>query len=211
MHPFDVYLELAEVIGALSIFRTEEFEGKCELPEFDYRSPAQGFLRGIEIIRDLIPSVWNDFVDEVLFKVDADEPAIMSVDFSKEWLGSEWRLYFGVEKPDGVELDESELFSDLKEHCKIAPRRSVGKIVAQATDGFSLQVLPRIPDILPNKDTRIYFEIDFSSMPDLIDPLRRFQILSYRWVRARSKHDSLNIYLNAVRRPYAQRTGQTTK
>ncbi len=211
LHPFDVYLELAQLIGALSIFRTEEFEGLCELPKFNYRSPATGLLLGHKIVRDLIPQIWHEDVEESIFEVDATQPALASARFSSEWLSSEWRVYLGIEKPDDRVIDEMELHTDLREHFKLSPEKSIERIVIQALDGFSIRTLARTPDRLRSKESRIYFEVDLSNKPDLKAQLSRGEVLSYQWVRNRAKHDSLTMVLSAVRKPYAQRLDLTSK
>jgi type VI secretion system protein ImpJ len=154
IHPYGVYLELARLVGRLSIFGATR--RPPELPRYDHDDLAGCFFR-LKQEADVLLNI----VVEPEYK---ERPFVgagmrMQVALEPDWLLSVWEMYIGVQSP----LDSEDCIRLLTRpgelDMKVGSSDRVDAIFRMGLAGLSFHHRPRPPRALPAMPGLIYFQI----------------------------------------------------
>lgn len=155
VHPFQAYVELARIVGQLSIFDRDRRVG--EIPSYDHDDLGPLF-RGLRLrIEQLINAV-RDYEFEQRYFVGVGLG--MQVTLESKWFNSDWQWFIGVNKGELSEAECRELLSSGQLDWKFGSSRQVELLFKHRAAGLQLLPLERSIRALPSRRDWLFYEVD---------------------------------------------------
>ncbi len=160
VHPFTAYLELARLVGQLSIFARERRIG--DIPSYDHDDLARIFAYLRQRIEALINTV-RDYEYEQRYLVGVGLG--MQVTLEPKWFNSDWQWYIGVNKGELTEQECRELLSAGMLDWKFGSSRQVEILFKNRAAGLNLIAVERQIRALPARRDWVFYEVDRRDSP----------------------------------------------
>jgi type VI secretion system protein ImpJ len=154
VHPFDAYLELAQLVGRLSIFGATR--RPPPLPRYDHDDLGVCFFRAKQHVDALL-----DFFVEPDYK---ERPFVgaglrMQVALEPAWLESVWQIYIGVQSTLEAEECVRLLTKPGQLDMKVGSSDRVDTIFRMGLAGLQFDHSQNPPRALPSAPGLIYFQV----------------------------------------------------
>lgn len=175
VHPFTAYLELARLVGQLSIFRKER--RPPEIPNYDHDDLGRIFQYIKAQILVLLDSI-ADYEYEMRWFVG--ESHGMQVSLESRWLGAEWTWFVAVHRGGMSERDCIAMLSPGALNWKLGSARQVESLFRHRQVGLELQALPQAPRALPVNRDFTYYEVTRNATNDAWRDVLETQTLAMR-------------------------------
>jgi type VI secretion system protein ImpJ len=158
VHPLDSYMELARIVGQLSIVGPQR--RPPEIPKYDHDDLGTCFWRAKQYIDYLI-----SLTVEPKYK---ERPFIgaglrMQVALEPSWLESIWQMFVGVQSPLATEETIRLITRAGQLDMKIASSSRVDEVYRLGEAGLRFAHSPRPPRALPTVPGLVYFQINRES------------------------------------------------
>ena len=168
LHPHDVFVVLARLVGHLSVFHDDLVPGV--LPEYDHDHPGASFSRmrsRIELLLDAMRPmayVERPFVR----KKDTRGHEGLEVELDRRWIDDNLEMYVAFQSAE-MEIEEVEryIYNQLK--FKLGSPSRAPRIANIAVRGLRLQIKSVPAGTLPRRQGLHYFRIDKTIGPDRTD------------------------------------------
>jgi type VI secretion system protein ImpJ len=168
LHPYDVFIVLAQLIGHLSVFQDELVPGP--LPEYDHDRPGESFARlraRIEVLLDAMrPMAYVE--RRFARKKDARGHEGLEVELDRSWIDDNLEMYVGLFSQE-MEIQELERYIYSRLNLKLASPARAPRIANIAVRGLRLEVKSVPAGTLPRRQGLHYFRIDKTIGPDRAD------------------------------------------
>ncbi len=152
-HPEQVYLELMELAGQLTVFSVEVHPR--DLPAYDHRALSRTFAETEEVVRRLIEPPIVDKATRI--PLENKGGGMWLGRFTDErLLGPGTGLYLGIK----ADIEEQRLASELPAKAKLASLDAIDSLIANALRGVPLIYQRVPPPSLPIKSSYLYFQLD---------------------------------------------------
>jgi type VI secretion system protein ImpJ len=200
VHPLTAYVELARVVGQLSLFDPDT-RRPPDLPKYDHDDLGRCFYA----IKKYVDGLLDLFV-EPEFK---ERPFVgagfrMQVEIESSWLEPSWEMYIGVQSP----LEREECIRLLTTtgllDMKVGSARRVDAIFKIRDIGLRFASRPSPPRDLPRLPGLIYFQIDRDSEPEEWLYVQQSRSLAIRLNQANIEGDIQDKTIFTIRRPDGQ-------
>ncbi len=160
VHPLNAYLELARVVGRLSLF--SEQRRAQDLPIYDHDDLGNIFRTLRTRIEQLIFTV-RDYEFEQRFLVGVGLGMQASLD--AKWFHNDWEWFIGVDKGELNETEVRELLSAGQLDWKFGSARQVEVLFKNRAQGLQIAPLDRPVRALPSRRDWVYFEVQRNDSP----------------------------------------------
>jgi len=168
LHPFDIFVVLARLVGQLSVFHDELVPGP--LPAYDHDRPAESLdklRRRLLVLLDAmrpIAYVERPFVR----KKDERGRDGLEVELDRAWIDQNLEMYVGL-SCDDKDIDElyKHIYSTLD--MKLASPKRCPRIHNIAVRGLRLEIKSVPAGTLPRRPGLHYFRVDKTIGPDRTD------------------------------------------
>lgn len=160
LHPFDLYVELADAAGALSIC-DETLLSPEPLPRYDHDYPARALEALRDRVRRLLEWLSPENCEAVPFQAVSDARGVegLSVELKPAWIEQKLDMYIALESTEFERAD------DLLKHIyqnfdmKLGSPTRASQLVLDATQGLLLRARTA-PTGVPQRPGRHFFWID---------------------------------------------------
>lgn len=177
VHPLPAYLELARIVGQLSIFGAER--RPPDLPKYDHDDLGRCFYAAKQYIDALL-----NILIEPKYK---ERPFIgaglrMQVSLEPSWLEPVWQMFVGVQSPPTMSTEEViRLLTRAGQlDMKIGSSERVDDIYRLGEAGLRFAHSPRPPRALPTPPGLVYFQINRESQQQEWQKVQRSLTMAIR-------------------------------
>lgn len=150
MHPFTLYVKLAELMGNLSIY-TEE-DSFLQVPEYNHEQLGACFSTIWDKLSDLLQQIYDTVYEVGFFSVNADN--LLSCSVQPDWLKPHRKLYICF----GSSLPEEQVVKHVS-NLKVAPENLMTMLNERRLRGMKLQGPSHYVPGLPGGPNRHFFEL----------------------------------------------------
>lgn len=168
LHPYDVFLQLARLVGHLSVFHEDLVPGA--VPTYDHDRPGDSFdrlRRRIVILLDAMRPM--AYVERVFSrKRDASGREGLEVELERAWIDENLELFLAFTAPE-MEINELERHVKNTFNLKLASPTRAPRIATVAVSGLRFQLKAVPAGTLPRRQGLHYFKIDKTIGPDRVD------------------------------------------
>jgi type VI secretion system protein ImpJ len=168
LHPFELFVALARLVGHLSIFG-EELVPET-LPTYDHDHPGESIERlraRIVLLLDALRPA-NYAVRKFVRKKDERGREGFEVELDRKWIDDNLEIFVAFEDSN-MEIGELERFLRSTFDMKLASPSRAPRIHGTAVSGLRFQVKPVPAGTLPRRQGLHYFKIDKTIGPDRTD------------------------------------------
>lgn len=168
LHPYDMFLVLARLVGDLSVFHDDLVPGP--LPEYDHDQPGGGLdtlRRRLEVLLDALRPL--AYISRPFTrKKDEGGREGFEVELDRKWIDENLDMYVGFVS---AEHDSDEMYRHIRGtfDLKLASPRRAPRIAGTAVRGLGLQVKSVPAGTLPRRTDLHYFRIDKTIGSDRTD------------------------------------------
>ncbi len=155
VHPLAVYVELARIVGQLSIFSRER--RLTAIPPYDHDDLGPLFRQLRLRIEQLINAV-RDYEFEQRYFVGVGLG--MQVTLEPKWFNSDWQWFIGVNKGELSEAECRDLLSSGQLDWKFGSSRQVELLFKHRASGLQLIPVERSIRALPSRRDWLFYEVD---------------------------------------------------
>jgi predicted component of type VI protein secretion system len=168
LHPYDVFVLLARLVGHLSVFHDELVPGA--LPPYDHDRPGEALEQLRKRIVVLLEAMRPMAYIERRFarKKDARGKEGLEVDLDRSWIDQNLEMYVGLES-DEMDITELERYVYNKLNLKLASPTRAPRIANIAVRGLRLEVKSVPAGTLPRRTALHYFKINKTMGADRTD------------------------------------------
>lgn len=168
LHPYDVFVALAKLVGHLSIFHEELIPGP--LPEYDHDRPGESLDRIRRKVLERLDAIRPPRYVERLFARKKDEAGRdgLEVELDRVWVDQNLDLYVGLHA-EGKDDEEVYRFVYGTLDLKLASPKRSPRIHNIAVRGLGLQKKAPPAGTLPRRTELHYFRVDKTIGPDRTD------------------------------------------
>jgi len=168
LHPYDMFVVLARMVGQLSVFHDELVPGP--LPSYDHDRPADGLDRVRRRLLVLLDAMRPMAFIERPFARKKDERGQdgLEVELDRAWIDENLDMYVGL-RVDDQETEEVDQHVYGKLDMKLASPKRAPRIHNIAVRGLRLQVKAPPAGTLPRRQGLHYFRVDKTIGPDRTD------------------------------------------
>jgi type VI secretion system protein ImpJ len=168
LHPYDVFVALARLIGHLSVFQDELVPPP--LPAYDHDRPGASLdvLRArIELLLDAMrPMAYVE--RKFARKRDVRGHEGLEVELDRRWIDENLEMYVGLYSEE-METPELERFIYTRVNLKLASPTRAPRIADTAVRGLRLEIKSVPAGTLPRRQGLHYFRINKTIGPDRAD------------------------------------------
>lgn len=168
LHPFDVFVSLARLVGHLSIFGEERVPDALPIYDHDYPADAlDKIIRRIVLLLEALRPM-NYVVRPFSRQKDERGKEGLQVEIDRRWIDENLEIFVGFEEPN---MDSSDLERFIRStfDMKLASPSRAARIHGTAVSGLRFQLRPVPPGTLPRRQGLHYFKIDKTIGPDRTD------------------------------------------
>lgn len=163
VHPFDTYLALCRLIGALAIFSTNR---RCpKIDPYDHNDIGGRFARVGKIIKEFL-----HYVDKKTFDRRTFAPTAASLQLSCElperWIKESLKLYLAFEVSGAAAPVIEKWLGELPGRVKLVGQEGVDSVQGQVLPGVNFVRCVKTPRALPELTDVTYYAIDLVSSGD---------------------------------------------
>lgn len=168
LHPYDVFVMLARLIGHLSVFQDELVPGA--LPKYDHDRPGVSFGALCARIETLLDAMRPMAYVERVFtrKQDVRGHEGLEVELDRRWIDDNLEMYVALYS-DEMEIQELERFIYTRLNLKLASPSRAPRIADTAVRGLRLEIKSVPAGTLPRRQGLHYFRINKTIGPDRTD------------------------------------------
>lgn len=168
LHPFDMFVQLARLIGHLSVFHDDLVPGA--LPQYDHDHPGVCFDRVRRRLITLLEAMRPISYVERRFARTKDERGMegLEVELDRKWIDDNAEMFVGLTAED-MEINELERLIYGSLDMKLASPKRSPRIHNIAVRGLRLQVRAVPAGTLPRRQGLHYFKVDKTMGPDRTD------------------------------------------
>jgi len=189
LHPYDVFVLLARLIGHLSIFHEELVPGT--LPMYDHDQPGGAFeqlRRRIVILLEAMRPV--AYVERKFArKKDARNRDGLEVELDRSWIDDNLEMFVALHS-DEMDINELERHVYGKLNLKLASPTRAPRISNISVRGLRLEIKSVPPGTLPRRQGLHYFKINKTMGADRTDYWRECE--HERGIRVSIQEDQLS-------------------
>jgi type VI secretion system protein ImpJ len=168
LHPYDVYLVLARLVGHLSVFHDDLVPGP--IPVYDHDRPGECMdrVRAMVVVR--LEAMRPIAYVERPFAQKKDERGHegLEVELDRKWIDENLEIFVAFNAED-MEINEVERFIKGTFDLKLASPKRAGRIDITAVSGLRFQIKAVPAGTLPRRAGLHYFKIDKTIGPDRTD------------------------------------------
>ena len=168
LHPYDVFVLLARMVGHLSVFHDELVP--AALPSYDHDSPGESLeelrKRIVVLLEAMRPMAYVE--RRFARKKDARGKEGLEVDLDRSWIDRNLEMYVALES-DEMDINELERFVYNKLNLKLASPTRAPRIANIAVRGLRLEIKSVPPGTLPRRAALHYFKINKTMGADRTD------------------------------------------
>ncbi len=168
LHPYDVFLVMARLVGHLSIFGDDLVPGP--MPAYDQDRPGEALddlRRRIEMLLDAIRS-FKFFVRPFARKKDMLGREGLQVELDRKWIDENLELFVGL-TAEGMDINEVEKVVRGTLDMKLASPSRSSQIHNIAVRGLALSSKAPPAGTLPRRQGLHYFKVDKTIGPERTD------------------------------------------
>jgi type VI secretion system protein ImpJ len=152
LHPFVAYLEMAKIVGRITIFSSRNAP---DVPAYDHDDLGAVFHKLMNLITTGVNALRTyDFDQRYFSGMDMG----MQVQLDTKWFESHWHWFVGVHKGELTDQECEELLTSQLD-WKLGSRRHVEALFTKGAEGLNLTRLQRLPRALPVSREWVYFEV----------------------------------------------------
>jgi type VI secretion system protein ImpJ len=168
LHPFDVFVGFARLIGHLSVFHDDLVPG--EIPGYDHDHPGDSFDRLRRRIVVLLEAMRPIAYVERVFARKKDQRGLdgLEVELDRKWIDENLEMFVALHSAD-MEINEVERFIKNTFDLKMGSPSRASRIHGTAVSGLRLQIKAVPAGTLPRRQGLHYFRIDKTIGPDRTD------------------------------------------
>lgn len=168
LHPYDVFVSFARLVGHLSVFHEDLVPGP--LPLYNHDEPGDSIERLRQRILVLLDALRPTAYIERKFarKKDLAGKDGLEVELDRKWIDDNLEMFVALQA-ENKEINELEQFIYGKLNMKLASPTRSPKIANLAVRGLRLQVRAVRPGTLPRRQELHYFKVDKAVGPDRVD------------------------------------------
>jgi len=168
LHPFDVYVVLARLIGDLAVFHEDLVPGV--IPQYDHDHPGQCFAALRARLDALMEAVRPVRYASRPFerKKDSMNREGLEVELDRTWIDENLEMYVALHSEE-MDINEVERFIYDNLNLKLASPSRSPRISNIAVRGLRLQIKSVPAGTLPRRQGLHYFKIDKTIGPDRTD------------------------------------------
>jgi type VI secretion system protein ImpJ len=168
LHPYDVFVALAHLVGQLSVFHDDLVPGV--LPQYDHDRPGVSFDRLRARIEVLLDAMRPMAYVERRFgrKKDARGHEGLEVELDRKWIDENLEMYVALFAQE-MEIQELEKYIYSRLNLKLASPSRAPRIANIAVRGLRLEIKSVPAGTLPRRQGLHYFRIDKTIGPDRTD------------------------------------------
>lgn len=168
LHPYDMFVELCNIVGQLSIFHEELVPG--ELPLYDHDKPGLCYDALRRRIVNLLEAMRPMAYVERSFARKKDETGRegLEVELDRKWIDENLEMFLAFFSED-KDINEVERHVKATFDLKLASRKRAGRIHGTAVSGLRFQIKSVPAGTLPRRQGLHYFKIDKTIGPDRTD------------------------------------------
>jgi len=188
LHPYDVFVLLARLIGHLSIFHEELVPGP--LPMYDHDQPGAAFEQLRQRIVILLEAMRPVAYVERKFsrKKDARNRDGLEVELDRSWIDDNLEMFVALHS-DEMDINELERHIYGKLNLKLASPTRAPRISNISVRGLRLEIKSVPPGTLPRRQGLHYFKINKTMGADRTDYWRECE--HERGIRVSIQEDHL--------------------
>lgn len=168
LHPYDVFVLLARLMGHLSVFHEALVPGA--LPIYDHDQPGQALeqlRQRITILLDAMRPV--AYVERPFVrKKDARNREGLEVELDRSWIDENMEMFVALSS-DEMDVNELERFIYNKLNLKLASPTRAPRIANIAVRGLRLEIKSVPAGTLPRRQELHYFKVNKTIGPDRTD------------------------------------------
>lgn len=169
IHPFDMFVALARLIGHLSVFHDQLVPGP--LPQYDHDRPGASFdelKKRIGVLLDAMRP--TSYVERPFVrKPDQQGRVGLEVELDRKWIDENADLFIALVCPD-KDINELEKYIyGTTLNMKLASPIRAPRLANVAVRGLKLQIRSVPPGLLPRRQGLHYFKIEKLRGPDGVD------------------------------------------
>jgi len=168
LHPFDVFVTMARLIGHLSVFH--DALTPADVPTYDHDRPAASLLQmkaRIEILLDAMRPM-NYLARPFVRKRDNQNREGLEVELDREWIDGNLELYVGLSS-DEMDVGELERHIYGRLNLKLASLSRAPRISNIAVRGLKLDAKEVPAGTLPRRQGLHYYRISKAIGADHVD------------------------------------------
>ncbi|MHC4062966.1 MAG: type VI secretion system baseplate subunit TssK [Planctomycetota bacterium] len=168
LHPYDVFVALARLIGHLSVFHDDLVPET--LPVYDHDCPGESFARLRSRIEILLEAMRPMAYIERPFgrKKDARNREGLEVELDRRWIDENLEMFVGLYS-DEMEIQELERYIYNRLNLKLASPTRAPRIANIAVRGLRLEIKSVPAGTLPRRPGLHYFRINKTIGTDRTD------------------------------------------
>jgi len=168
LHPYDVYVAFARLVGHLSVFHDELVPEKP--PEYDHNRPGVSLSRLRTQIETLLDAMRPMAYAERRFsrKRDPQGHEGLEVELDRSWIDENLDMFIAMSSQE-MEIEEVERFIYSRLNMKLASPTRAPRIANIAVRGLRLQIKSVPAGTLPRRQGLHYFRVDKTIGPDRTD------------------------------------------
>lgn len=168
VHPFDVYLRLVEVAGALSIFGDADRDSPT-LDRYHHADCAKAFGTVCDYIAERLKLMFKQNYDHRVFHPSSERKGLYEAELPVEWLGPDWEIYLAVDRlgsdvaasSRSTKIDPS--LVSLPNEIKLVGQAGRENVFRGLIVGLPLVPLPGTPPALPAMTGTRFWRVDHES------------------------------------------------
>ncbi len=168
LHPYDVFVVLARLVGQLSVFHDDLVPG--DIPVYDHDRPGVAFgtvhKRIVLLLEAMRPMAYIE--RRFARKKDARGHDGLEVEIDRRWIDDNLEMYIGLHSED-MEIQEVERHVYSKLNLKLASPSRAPRIANIAVRGLRLEIKSVPAGTLPRRQALHYFRVNKTMGPDRTD------------------------------------------
>lgn len=168
LHPYDVFVSLARLIGHLSVFHDDLVPGA--IPAYEHDHPGDSFERLRRRIVILLEAMRPMAYVERHFTRKKDQRGLeaLEIELDRKWIDDNLEMFLAFAAED-MEVGELERFIKTTFDLKLASPTRAPRIHGTAVSGLRFQLKPVPAGTLPRRQGLHYFRIDKTIGSDRTD------------------------------------------
>jgi type VI secretion system protein ImpJ len=168
LHPYDVFVVLARLVGHLSVFHEELVPGA--LPVYDHDRPGPAFEALRRRIVVLLDAMRPMAYVERRFERKKDDRGRegLAIELDRSWIDQNLEMYVGLTAPE-MDTQELERFIRARLNMKLASPTRAPRIHNIAVQGLRMETRAVPAGTLPRRDGLHYFRINKTIGSDQTD------------------------------------------
>ncbi len=168
LHPYDVFVVLARLVGQLSVFHDDLVPG--DIPAYDHDRPGLAFgavhKRIVLLLEAMRPMAYIE--RRFARKKDARGQDGLEVEIDRRWIDDNLEMYIGLHS-DEMDINEVERHVYSRLNLKLASPSRAPRIANIAVRGLRLEIKSVPAGTLPRRQALHYFRVNKTMGPDRTD------------------------------------------